>query len=94
MKATRPFARGELVCEYYGNLITYEEAKKKESEYEKDEGIGCYMYYFEYKNEKMWYASRVMYSAIINSLLIVLMQQIQRLRDWVGLSTTARKIRT
>lgn len=54
--STRPFKKGELVCEYSGKLITYEEAKKKEEEYSKDSDIGCYMYYFTHKTTKLWCA--------------------------------------
>lgn len=52
--ATRPFSRGELVCEYSGELITHEQAKEREEKYTQDSSVGCYMYYFEYKNEKLW----------------------------------------
>lgn len=52
--ATRPFAKGELVCEYSGELISQEEARHREDEYTKDSKIGCYMYYFEYKSKRLW----------------------------------------
>ena len=52
--STRPFAQGELVCEYSGELISHEEAQKREEEYSKDSSIGCYMYYFTHKNNKLW----------------------------------------
>ena len=45
---TRKFKKGELLCEYTGNLLTYEEGIKKEREYAKDANIGCYMYFFRY----------------------------------------------
>ena len=48
--ATRHFARGEFVCEYYGEMISYASAKKREQAYNKDANIGCYMYFFEYKS--------------------------------------------
>ena len=53
--STQPFSKGELVCEYSGDLIFLEEARKREQKYAKDPTIGCYMYYFSYKNRKMWY---------------------------------------
>ena len=52
--STRPFSKGELVCEYSGEPISYEEAKEREDKYGKDESIGCYMYYFEHKGTKLW----------------------------------------
>ena len=52
--STRPFQRGGLICEYSGELISYEEAKKREVDYSNDESIGCYMYYFSHKNKKLW----------------------------------------
>ena len=52
--STRHFIKDELVCEYSGELISYEEAKNREEEYGKDTSIGCYMYYFKYKTKKLW----------------------------------------
>ena len=43
---TRPFRRGELICEYSGDLVSEKEAKSREEEYTKAPSIGCYMYYF------------------------------------------------
>ena len=34
--STRPFTKGELTCEYSGELISYEEAKKREEQYQKN----------------------------------------------------------
>lgn len=51
--STRVFSRNELVCEYSGELISHEAAKRREEEYEKDSSIGCYMYYFTHKNNKL-----------------------------------------
>ena len=31
--STRPFSKGELVCEYSGELISLEEAQRREGEY-------------------------------------------------------------
>lgn len=50
--ATRAFERGEFVLEYYGELIDYEEAKRRENVYSDKENIGCYMYYFKFKNKQ------------------------------------------
>lgn len=54
MISTRSFSRGELICEYSGELISREEAKSREESYSRDESIGCYMYYFEHKGKKLW----------------------------------------
>ena len=51
---THPFTKGELICEYSGELITREEAKKRKEEHKKNPFVGCFMYYFEYKNKKLW----------------------------------------
>jgi len=50
--ALKKFRKGDFVCEYAGELIDGLEAKAREAEYEKDEKIGSYMYFFEYKNRK------------------------------------------
>ena len=52
--STRRFSRGELVCEYSGELISLEEAREREAEYGKDPSVGCYMYYFSHKSNKLW----------------------------------------
>ena len=52
--ATCSFKKGDLVCEYSGDLIDYKEARTRESEYGEDSTIGSYMYFFEYKNKKYW----------------------------------------
>ena len=51
--ATRGFARGDFVCEYAGEMITYARAKEREAKYALDPAIGCYMYFFEHKT-KSW----------------------------------------
>lgn len=55
MKATRFFTKADFICEYAGDLISYKEAKERESKYENQNAVGCYMYYFMFKNERMWY---------------------------------------
>ncbi|XP_055298623.1 histone-lysine N-methyltransferase PR-Set7-like [Sitodiplosis mosellana] len=51
--AGRPFARGEFVIEYIGDLIDQIEADRREEIYAKDVAFGCYMYYFKHK-EQQW----------------------------------------
>ena len=51
---TIPRVKGDFICEYSGELISFEEAKTKEAEYSKDSDVGCYMYYFEHKSKKYW----------------------------------------
>ncbi|XP_009860530.2 histone-lysine N-methyltransferase set-1 [Ciona intestinalis] len=46
----RSFTRGEYVVEYAGDLISWHEAKSRESEYALDTTVGCYMYYFNARN--------------------------------------------
>lgn len=33
-------------------MIQYDEARRRELEYSKNSDIGCYMYFFEYRNKK------------------------------------------
>ncbi len=54
MVTTIPRVKGDFICEYSGELISFEEAKTKEAEYSKDSDVGCYMYYFEHKSKKYW----------------------------------------
>ncbi|XP_057667362.1 N-lysine methyltransferase KMT5A-like isoform X1 [Diorhabda carinulata] len=49
--ATREFVKGEFVVEYSGELIDIHEAYIREQRYEKDENMGCYMYYFKFKEQ-------------------------------------------
>ncbi len=51
---TIPRVKGDFICEYSGELISFEEAEMKEAEYSIDSDIGCYMYYFEHKSKKYW----------------------------------------
>lgn len=48
--ATRCFQKGDFVCEYAGEIISYQQTKKREEMYIKDANIGCYMYFFEHKS--------------------------------------------
>ena len=54
MVTTRAFRRGELLCEYAGELLTEEEAKCMEEEYRRDPSVGCYMYYFSHQGKRHW----------------------------------------
>ena len=54
VETTKKRKKGDYICEYSGELITFQEAQQRESIYSKDCDIGCYMYYFEYKNVKYW----------------------------------------
>ena len=47
------FKKGDFVCEYAGEMVSYQIAKKREELYSQDTSIGCYMYFFEYKT-KIW----------------------------------------
>lgn len=51
---TRPFAKGELLCEYSGELITAREAYERNAKYTEKEEVGCYMYYFRHNDTKWW----------------------------------------
>eukprot|EP00118_Oscarella_pearsei_P001794 m.8493 g.8493 ORF g.8493 m.8493 type:complete len:242 (+) comp20630_c0_seq1:82-807(+) len=51
--AVRSFKAGDLICEYSGDLISKEEAEKREDKYAGDSTCGCYMYYFKWKG-KCW----------------------------------------
>lgn len=52
--AGRPFARGEFVVEYIGQLIDQTEADRREESYAKNVDFGCYMYYFKHKEQQWW----------------------------------------
>lgn len=52
--AARDFQKNEFVVEYAGDLVTIKSAKEREALYAKDESVGCYMYYFVYKNKQYW----------------------------------------
>ena len=50
---TRLFKQGEFVCEYSGELLTYQQAKEREK-YQKRQSVGSFMYYFTHKGKKIW----------------------------------------
>lgn len=45
---------GDYICEYLGKLISFGEAKTREKAYSSQESIGCFMYYFKYKEHVLW----------------------------------------
>ncbi|XP_012223752.1 histone-lysine N-methyltransferase set-1 [Linepithema humile] len=49
---TRQFAKGEFVVEYIGELINQGKAKEREKAYAQDQNTGCYMYYFQHRNQQ------------------------------------------
>nr|XP_027199146.1 histone-lysine N-methyltransferase set-1-like [Dermatophagoides pteronyssinus] len=50
--AKEPIRKGSFICEYSGDLIDLDSAKKRELEYEQNQA-GCYMYYFNW-NSTIW----------------------------------------
>eukprot|EP00112_Aurelia_sp_Birch-Aquarium-sp1_P022427 Seg6319.2 transcript_id=Seg6319.2/GoldUCD/mRNA.D3Y31 product="N-lysine methyltransferase KMT5A" protein_id=Seg6319.2/GoldUCD/D3Y31 len=50
--AAREMKRGDLVCEYAGELIDYDLGKERELLYSHNPELGCYSYFFQYKNKK------------------------------------------
>ena len=61
--ATQLFRRGEFVVEYSGDLIDMAEAREREKLYAADQNTGCYMYYFQHKNQSYWYVINVLLNA-------------------------------
>lgn len=51
---TKTLKKGDFVVEYAGDLVDIEEAKRREAFYSHFENVGCYMYYFKYKNKAYW----------------------------------------
>ncbi|ELT88427.1 hypothetical protein CAPTEDRAFT_172225 [Capitella teleta] len=49
--ACKPFRRGDFVVEYAGDLVDLKTARNRETEYNKNPDIGCYMYYFRCGNQ-------------------------------------------
>ena len=52
--STHYIPRGTMICEYEGILRTRKEGMGVEKDYERDEKIGCYVYYFTFRGEKYW----------------------------------------
>ena len=63
--ATKEFERVDFVVEYAGELVNITTAKQREELYEKDEQVGCYMYYFIHKNKQYWLVRLSFYSGRI-----------------------------
>jgi histone-lysine N-methyltransferase SETD8 len=51
--ATKDFQKGEFIVQYYGQLISKQEASQREKAYEKD-GKGCYLLQFEHEGKKLF----------------------------------------
>ena len=51
---TTDFDNGQFVCEYAGELISSKEAKVREESYCRNPAVGCYMYYFQFKEKTFW----------------------------------------
>ena len=52
---TQSFVEGDFLLEYFGELVTdYQTAKRLDYIY-KEADLGCFMYYFKYKEKIMWY---------------------------------------
>jgi len=50
--AQKNFKRGDFVIEYAGDLISIDKAKEREEAYRENPSVGCYMYYFNFRNRK------------------------------------------
>ena len=50
-----PIKKGEFVCEYVGEHISYEEATKREQKYLKQQRkYKGYMFFFKFKEKYLW----------------------------------------
>ena len=50
---TRKFSRGDFLLHYSGDLITADEARRREKRYDKEKS-GSFMYYFLHDGIKYW----------------------------------------
>jgi histone-lysine N-methyltransferase SETD8 len=50
---TTSFIKGDFLCEYAGEVISYVEAQKREIKYANDSTKGCFMYYFKHNDKKL-----------------------------------------
>ena len=48
-----PIPNGSFVCKYAGKLLNSAQAKAAENAY-KQQGVGCYMFYFKHDLKRMW----------------------------------------
>ena len=51
---SRKYLRSPDHCEYSGDLMSREEAEKREQQYSRDPSIGSYTFYFKHKNKHFW----------------------------------------
>ena len=51
--AKKNFAPGAFLLQYPGELVSEEEAERREKLY-KQQHRGCFMYFFTYENKTMW----------------------------------------
>ena len=51
--AKEPYKHGDFVVTYPGDLISDEEAARRNKMYAKDDSIGSYMYYFQWKGKDL-----------------------------------------
>ncbi|KAI6230394.1 [Histone H4]-lysine(20) N-methyltransferase [Aphelenchoides fujianensis] len=52
LRTLRPFARGEFVLEYKGDLLDQSEAVARERRYEDDPSVGSFMFFFKHKDRR------------------------------------------
>lgn len=52
--ATRDFKKSSLLLEYKGEIISSDEADKRQKKYEKKK-MGCFLYYFKEGKDCLWY---------------------------------------
>ena len=48
VRSTAAIRRHSLICEYAGELLSSHGARLREQQYERDEELGCYMFYFNW----------------------------------------------
>ena len=52
--ATQVFTKGQLVCEYSGEVITGKVAAARAKEYSVDPSCGNFLLFYKYKEKQMW----------------------------------------
>ena len=52
-QVTKNVEKDSFVVEYAGEIVSVQEAKKREDEYEKS-GAGCFMFYFWFEGYQYW----------------------------------------
>ena len=52
VSAEKDFKKGEVICEYPGELISHSEGIRKETELEADDL--CYLFFFNHGSKKWW----------------------------------------